>query len=92
MNDILDGQIKRVGVVLDLATIFGSSIRQHTQQADLVLGEEGNDAVVQQISRGDRGRLSIKFAERHAGVCVDESSLVDAPHALHCSNVMWSSS
>ena len=47
--DIFNRQIKLASMVLDLAAIFGSAIRQDAQQVDLVFRKERNDAVVEQV-------------------------------------------
>jgi hypothetical protein len=54
--DILDAEIELVFVPLGIAAIFGSAIGQHALQFHALLVEEGNDAVVQEISCRERRR------------------------------------
>ena len=59
MVHVFNGWIKLIGVVLELATVRGSAIRQDPQQADLVLGEEGDHVVVQQVGSRDSRLLGV---------------------------------
>ena len=44
-------------MVLGVSAIFRASVGQHAAQPDLVLIVEGHHAVVEEIGRGERGRL-----------------------------------
>ena len=56
--DVLDGQVELVLVALGTAAIFGTAIRQHPAEPDLVLIAERHHAIVQQVGGGDR-RLAV---------------------------------
>ena len=49
--------------------------------------EERNDAVVEQVCRGDRRLAIVDFREAHLRVRIDEGLLIDSPNALQRTDV-----
>jgi hypothetical protein len=73
----------RVGPTTEL----GSPIRQHPQQRDLILIEEGQDLVVEQIRRINGILRGVQLGEGDRRVGIDKGLLVDASHALEGADV-----
>ena len=53
MVDVLDGQVKLVGMVLDLAAVFGAPIRKHALNRNAVFCIEGDYPIVEYIGSRD---------------------------------------
>jgi len=82
MVDILDREVELIGMVFDLAAVFRATIREHAQQADPVLREQGDHPVIEQICSRDCGLLGVEFTHSDAGVGVDKSLLVDSSFGI----------
>jgi len=85
--DVLDREVEFVFVGLGGAAVFGAAVGQHPAQLEFLLVEEGHDAIVEQIGRGDRGLAVIKLGEAELAVGVDEGLLVDAPDTLQRADI-----
>ena len=75
--DVLERQIELVFVMLRIAAIFRAPIGQDATELNLVGVIERHDAIVEEISGGDRRLAVIELGEGDLGVGVDK--LVDAP-------------
>ena len=85
---VFNGEIKLIGVVFDLAALLRAAICEDSQQADLVLSEEGDHAVVQQVRSRDGRFLGVEYVNGHAGLGIDEGLLINPAHTLHCAHVI----
>jgi len=77
MIDVFDGQVEFVFVVLGVAAIFRAPVGQNAAEFDLLLLEEGHDAIVDEIGGGDRGLAIVELGERDLRIGVEEGLLVD---------------
>src|SRR6201982_44431 len=87
MVDILERQIELVFVVLGVAAIFRAAIGQHAAEPYIPRIIERHDAIVEEVSRGDRRLAVVELGEGDLGVGVDKGLLVDAPDPLHVADV-----
>jgi hypothetical protein len=79
MVDIPERQIEFVFMVLGVAAIFRATIGQDATEPYLPRIIERQDAIVEEIGRGDRRLAIVEPGEGDLGVGVDERLLVDAP-------------
>jgi hypothetical protein len=78
MVDILERQIELVFAVFRVAAIFRAAIGQHATEPHFARIIERHDAIVEEISGGDRRLAVIEFGEGDLGIGVDEGLLIDA--------------
>ena len=77
--NIFDSQIELILVMLDRAVLFGSAIRQHSQQTDRMFFIPRQDTVVEQVYSGNG---MFQFCKADLGVSVNEGLLVNTPDSL----------
>ncbi len=75
--DVLNGQVKRVFVVLPFSTVLGSPVGQYAQQGRPFLLKEGDYPVIEKVG-GRNGVLAvIKLYERYLAIGVDKGLRID---------------
>src|SRR5262245_30135151 len=86
VGDVLDGEVELVLVVLAAAEL-AAAVGEHADERNGVRVEERHDAIVEQVSRRQRGLGQVQLAKADLGVGVDEGLLVDAPYSLEGATV-----
>jgi hypothetical protein len=61
--DVFQREVKLVLVVLGVAAVLSATVGEHAQQPDAMLVEERHDAIVEQVSRGQRCLAVIQLGE-----------------------------
>ena len=80
--NVLDGQIQLVFMCFPVSAVFGSPVREHPHQFQVVLLEEGNHPVIEHVRRHERVLPVVKFGESDFGIGVDDRLLVNVPSPL----------
>ena len=79
---VLDGQIQFVFMCFPVSAVFGSPVREHPHQFQVMLLEERNHPVIEHVRRHERVLPVVKFGESDFGIGVDDRLLVNVPHAF----------
>lgn len=79
---VLDGQIQFVFMCFPVSAVFGSPVREHPHQFQVMLLEERNHPVIEHVRRHERVLPVVKFGEADFGVGVDDRLLVNVPDAF----------
>ena len=82
MVDVLDGQIQFVFMCFPVSAVFGSPVREHPHQFQVMLLEERNHPVIEHVRRHERVLPVVKFGESDFGIGVDDRLLVNVPHTF----------
>ena len=82
MVDVLDGQIQFVFMCFPVSAVFGSPVREHPHQFQVMLLEERNHPVIEHVRRHERVLPVVKFGESDFGIGVDDRLLVNVPLAF----------
>ena len=77
MVNVVQGQVQRVVMVFNPATVFGATVGEYPQYRQLVLLEEWQDFVVEHIGRGNRRFARIQLGKGHLGIGIDKGLLID---------------
>ena len=85
--DIFYSQIQLIIVRFHLAAILRAPVGKYPQQGELMLCKEGQDPVVEQISRSNRGFRRIEFGKAHPGIDVHKALLVDSANPLESTRI-----
>ena len=80
--DVLNGKIQFVFMRFPVSAVFGSPVREHPHQFQVMLLEERNHPVIEHVRRHERVLPVIEFGEADFGIGVDNRLLVDVPHAF----------
>lgn len=88
MIDVLYSQIQFILMVLPGSTIFGSSIRQHAHEFQVMLREKRNNSVVEYIG-GNKCILSvIQLGKSDFGVSVYDARLINMSDTFNISHII----
>lgn len=80
--DILNSQVELIFVALPIATVFSASVRQDTQQSDVVLVIPGDDTVIEEVGGHQSVLAVVELNKGHLGIGIYEGLLIDTADTL----------
>src|SRR5262249_17445766 len=83
----LECQVQLVFMSVGGTAIFRASIGEHSAERNLVLVEERHHSIVEQVRCGKWGSPVVHLGETNLAIGIDERLLINAPHALHRSDI-----